>query len=115
MNMKNLGKNLGGLGDMGKLMKQAQQMMEKAKQTEEELGAERVEGTSGGGMVRVTATGTGEVLAVVIDRQVIDPDDAEMLQDLVLGAVREAIQKSVDLRTERMKDLTGGMGLPGMF
>lgn len=113
MNMKNL-KNMGGLGNMGNLMKQAQQMMEKARQTEEELSAERVEGSAGGGMVRVTATGTGEVLAVVIDRQVIDPDDAEMLQDLVLGAVREAIQKSVDLRSERMKDLTGGMNLPGM-
>jgi hypothetical protein len=68
-------------------------------------------------MVRVTATGTGEVLAVAIDKQVVDPDDVEMLQDLVLGAVREAIQKSVDLRTNRMKELTGGMGinLPGMF
>jgi DNA-binding YbaB/EbfC family protein len=117
MNMKNLGnlKGMGGLGNMANLAKQAQQMMEKAKRTEEELAAERVEGSAGGGMVRVTATGTGEVLAVVIDPQVVDADDVEMLQDLVLGAVREAIQKSVDLRSERMKELTGGLGLPGMF
>jgi DNA-binding YbaB/EbfC family protein len=117
MNMKNLGnlKNLGGLGNMGNLMKQAQQMMEKAKQTEEELAAERLEGSAGGGMVRVMATGTGEILEVKIDPQVVDAEDVEMLQDLVLGAVREAIQKSVELRAERMKELTGGMGLPGMF
>lgn len=114
MNMKNLG-NLKQLGNMGSLMKQAQQMMEKAKKAEEELAAERVEGSAGGGMVRVTATGTGEILAVAIDPQVVDPDDVEMLQDLVLGAVREAIQKSIDLRSERMKELTGGLGLPGIF
>jgi DNA-binding YbaB/EbfC family protein len=108
-------KNLGGLGNMGNLMKQAQQMMEKAKRAEEELAAEQVEGSAGGGMVRVTATGMGEVLAVTIDPQVVDADDVEMLQDLVLGAVREAFQKSTELRTERMKALTGGMGLPGMF
>jgi nucleoid-associated protein EbfC len=108
-------KNLGGLGNMGNLMKQAQQMMEKAKRAEEELAAEQVEGSAGGGMVRVTATGMGEVLAVTIDQQVVDPDDVEMLQDLILGAVREAIQKSTELRNERMKALTGGLGLPGMF
>jgi nucleoid-associated protein EbfC len=111
MNMK----NLGGLGNMGNIMKQAQQMMEKAKATEEELSAERLEGSAGGGMVRVTASGTGEVLAVAIDPQVVDPDDVEMLQDLVLGAVREAVQKSVELRAERMKSLTGGLNIPGLF
>jgi nucleoid-associated protein EbfC len=107
--------NLKNQGNMGNLMKQAQQMMEKAKRAEEELAAEQVEGSAGGGMVRVVATGTGEVLAVTIDRQVVDPDDVEMLQDLVLGAVREAVQKSTELRAERMKALTGGLGLPGMF
>jgi nucleoid-associated protein EbfC len=105
----------GGLGNMGNIMKQAQKMMEQAKKAEEELAAARVEGTSGGGMVKVAATGAGEVLEITIDPQVVDPEDVEMLQDLVVTAVREAIEKATELRTERMKDLTGGMSIPGLF
>jgi DNA-binding YbaB/EbfC family protein len=105
----------GGMGNMGNIMKQAQKMMEQAKKTEEELAAARVEGTSGGGMVKVAATGTGEILEVTIDPQVVDPEDVEMLQDLVVSAVREAIEKATAMRAERMKDLTGGMSIPGLF
>ena len=65
-------------------------------------------------MVKVLATGTGEILSVTIDPQVVDPDDVEMLQDLVVTAVREAIEKSTELRTDRMKSLTGGLNLPGL-
>src|SRR5436305_820271 len=111
--MPNFG-NLGNLGGMGGLMKQAQKMMEQAKKTEEELAAEEVEGTSGGGMVKVLANGTGDVLSVTIDPQVVDPNDVEMLQDLVMTAIRDAIQKSVALRQERMKSLTGGLNIPGL-
>jgi nucleoid-associated protein EbfC len=111
--MANFG-NLGNLGGMGGLMKQAQKMMEEAKKAEEELGAAQVEGSSGGGMVKVVATGTGEVLSVTIAPEVVDPDDVEMLQDLVVTAVRDAIEKSTELRTERMKSLTGGMNIPGL-
>jgi nucleoid-associated protein EbfC len=106
---------MGNLGNMGGLMKQAQKMMEQAKKTEEELAAARVEGSSGGGMVKVSATGAGEVLEVTIDPEVVDPNDVEMLQDLVVTAVREAIEKATALRADRMKDLTGGMSIPGLF
>jgi nucleoid-associated protein EbfC len=106
---------MGGLGNMGNMLKQAQKMMEQAKKTEEELAAARVEGSSGGGMVKVLATGTGEVLEVKIDPEVVDPQDVEMLQDLVVTAVREAIEKATAMRADRMKDLTGGMSIPGLF
>jgi nucleoid-associated protein EbfC len=111
--MANFG-NLGNLGGMGGLMKQAQKMMEQAKRVEEELAAAQVEGSSGGGMVKVVATGTGEVLTVTIDPEVVDPEDVEMLQDLVVTAVRDAIEKSQAIREERMKALTGGLNIPGL-
>lgn len=106
---------MGNLGNMGGLMKQAQKMMEQAKKTEEELAAARVEGSSGGGMVKVSATGAGELLEVIIAPEVVDPEDVEMLQDLVVTAVREALEKATALRAERMKDLTGGLSIPGLF
>ena len=112
--MANFG-NLGNLGGMGGLMKQAQRMMEQAKRVEEELAAEQVEASSGGGMVKVMATGAGEIVSVTIDPQVVDPDDVEMLQDLVVTAVREAVEKATEIRTQKMKELTGGMNLPGLF
>jgi DNA-binding YbaB/EbfC family protein len=105
----------GGMGNMGNIMKQAQKMMEQAKKAEEELAGARVEGSSGGGMVKVLATGAGEVLEVTIDPEVVDPQDVEMLQDLVVTAVREAIEKATALRADRMKDLTGGLSIPGLF
>ena len=108
--------NLGGMGNMGNLMKQAQKAMEQMQKTQEELASAKVEGSAGGGMVRVTATGAGEFEDIRIDPQVIDPDDVEMLQDLVLSAIREAQEKATKLKEERMREVTGGMGLPpGMF
>jgi hypothetical protein len=106
--------NLGGMGSMGNLMKQAQKAMEQMQRMEEELSALKVEGSAGGGMVRVEATGAGLFEAVHIDPSVIDPDDVEMLQDLVLSAFRDAQEKAVKLKEERVKQLTGGMGIPGM-
>lgn len=103
------------MGNMGNLMKQAQKMMEEAKRIEEQLGDERVEATAGGGMVKAVVTGKGELLEVVIDPQVVDPGDVEMLQDLVVSAVREAMENSQEMRSERLKGLTGGMGIPGLF
>ena len=112
--MRGLG-NLGGMGNMGNIMKQAQKAMEQVQKVQDELAAARVEGTAGGGMVRVEANGQGQVESVTIDPQVVDPDDVEMLQDLVVSAVRDAIQKAEQMKEERMKQITGGMGLPGMF
>jgi DNA-binding YbaB/EbfC family protein len=108
--------NLGGMGSMGNLMKQAQKAMEQMQRMEQELASLKVEGSAGGGMVRVEATGAGQFEAIHIDPQVVDAEDVEMLQDLVLSAVRDAQEKAVKLKEDRVKQLTGGMGLPpGMF
>lgn len=105
--------NLGNLGSMGNLMKQAQKAMEQMQQLEQELQNTKVEGTAGGGMVKVEATGAGTFEAVTIDPQAVDPDDVEMLQDLVLSAFRDASEKAAKLKEERVKALMpGGLGLP---
>ena len=96
-----------------KLMKQAQQMQSKL---QEELAELEVEASSGGGMVTVTMTGHKEVTAVAIDPEVLDPDEAEMVQDLVLTAVNEASRKVDEAVQDKMGSLTGGLGgLPGLF
>ena len=108
--------NMGGLGNMGSIMKQVQKAMEQAQKMEQELAATRVEGSAGGGMVRVEATGAGQIEAVHIDPQVVDPEDVEMLQDLIVSAVRDALQKAAELKQQHLGQLTGGMGLPpGLF
>jgi hypothetical protein len=103
---------LGGLGDMGKMLKQAQKAAEQMKGIEAKLASERVEGSSGGGMVKVTATGTGDVVSVQISKDVVDPDDVEMLEDLVLSALREALAHAAELREKTVSSITGGMDLP---
>ena len=98
------------------LMKQAQQMQERMKKLQEEAGNKTVEASSGGGMVTVVANGRQEVLSIKIDKSVVDPNDVEMLQDLVSAAVNEALRKSQELMKEEMGRLTSGMGLPpGLF
>jgi DNA-binding YbaB/EbfC family protein len=101
---------------LSNIMKQAQQMQERVKKLQEEAGNKTVEASSGGGMVTVVANGRQEVLSVKIDKSVVDPNDVEMLQDLVAAAVNEALRKSQDLMKEEMGKLTSGMGLPpGLF
>jgi DNA-binding YbaB/EbfC family protein len=108
--------NLGGLGSMGNIMKQAQKAMEQMQKLEVELSNTRIEGTAGGGMVKVEATGAGSFEGVTIDPQVVDPEDVEMLQDLVLSAFRDAQEKAAKMKEERVRALTGSMGIPpGMF
>jgi len=112
------GKMPGGMGNLGNLMKQAQKAMEDAQKAETELGEARVEGQSGGGLVRVIATGKAEVLEIKIAKEVVDPDDVEALEDLVTLAVREAIDKANTMREERLKSVMPegmGSGLPGGF
>jgi hypothetical protein len=99
-----------GLGD---LMKKAQQMKAKMDKIQEELAGMEIEAGAGGGMVTVTVTGAQEVTGIVIDPSVIDPDDREMLQDLVQAAVNEALRKSRDMMAEEMAKITGGMPVPG--
>ena len=101
---------------LNNLMKQAQQMQGRVKKLQEEAGNKTVEASSGGGMVTVVANGRQEVLSIKIDKSVVDPNDLDMLQDLVTAAVNEALRKSQDLMKEEMGRLTSGMGLPpGMF
>jgi nucleoid-associated protein EbfC len=102
--------------NMQQLMKQAQQMQQQLMAAQQELTTVEVEGSAGGGLVRATMTGGGELTAVTIDPKVIDPDDVETLQDLVVAAVRDAARAAGDLAQEKMGPLTGGlggMGLPG--
>ncbi|NLB83597.1 MAG: YbaB/EbfC family nucleoid-associated protein [Synergistaceae bacterium] len=101
--------------NMDKIMKQAQKMQAQMAKVQEELADEKVEGNSGGGMVTVTANGQGEILAVRIDPEVTGEEDVEMLEDLVLAAVNDALRRSKELANGRMGQLTGGMGLPGLF
>ncbi len=104
-----------GMGNMGKLMKQAQEMQAKMARVQEELEAREVEGTAGGGMVTVRMNGKQEVLGLKIKPEAVDPDDVEMLEDLVLAAIREARNHAETLMQTEMAKVTGGMNLPGLF
>ncbi|MEO5915695.1 MAG: YbaB/EbfC family nucleoid-associated protein [Luteolibacter sp.] len=97
-----------------KLMKQAQQMQAGLAAKQEELSIQTVEASVGGGKVNVIATCAGDVLSIKIDPSVIDPADAEFLEDLVLKGVQEAISKGKEKSAAEMKKLTGGLGIPGM-
>ncbi len=102
-------------GGMGNLMKQARQMQEKVAKLQEEAASRTVEASAGGGMVNVTANGAGDILSVQIEKQVVDPEDVEMLEDLVRAACNEASRKGRELVAEEMKKLTGGLNIPGLF
>lgn len=99
----------------GNMMKQLQDAMERAQNLEKELAAERFEVTSGGGMVTVTFNGVGEPMGIKISKEVVDPDDVEMLEDMVLGAVREGFEKAVKIREEKTAEIQAAMPkIPGM-
>ncbi len=102
---------MGGMGNMQQLMKQAQRMQENMQRKQEELNAREFSAASGGGMVKVTVNGAREVLSVEIDPQCVDPDDVEMLQDLVLSAVNGALKEAAATVEQEMGKLTGGMNL----
>ena len=102
--------------DMNALMKQAQQMQEQMARVQDELANETVEASAGGGLVTVKATGAGEVSEVKIDPKAIDPDDPELLEDMVLAAVNEALRSAQALAQSKMTQATGlgGLGIPGL-
>ena len=103
----------GGMpGGMGNLMGQMQKLQEEMAKTQSELEAEEITVTVGGGMVTVVATGDRKIKSITIKREVVDPDDVEMLQDLILTAVNDVMGKIEELTEERMGGLTGGLNLP---
>ena len=106
---------LGG-GNMNNLMKQAQKMQKDMEKLQAELQEKEVETTAGGGAIKVVANGKKEIKEIIIDRDVVDPDDVEMLQDLVLAAVNEALRMADDMVNSEMSKITGGLGgLGGLF
>ena len=95
-------------------MKMIQQMQQRLLKTQEELGNEVVEGTAGGGAVTVTMNGHKQAKGVKIDPAAVDPKDVEMLEEMVLGALNDAIQKAEELASKRMQSITGGLKIPGL-
>ena len=100
------------MSDMNQMMRQAQALQRKLMKAQEEIAQMEVTGSAGGGMVTVTVTGAGDVKAISINPEAVDPDDVEMLEDMVLAAVNEALRSAKDLEQEKLGGLTGGMGLP---
>ena len=103
--------------DFNKMMEQVQQMQTQMQKAQEELKDETVQATAGGGMVTVTATGSGEIKEITIDPKAIDPEDPEMLADMVVAAVNEALRSSQSLMESKLGPALGGlhgMGLPGL-
>ena len=103
----------GGGGNMQQLMRQAQKLQQQMQEAQELLDAAEYEASSGGGMVSIKVTGKRELASITIDPQVVDPDDIEMLQDLVMAAVNEALRKGEDAREAAMSRMAPGMG--GLF
>lgn len=106
---------MNGMGNMNKLMKQVQKMQQDMMKLQEELKEKTVEATSGGGVVKVTASGRKQLVSIEIKPEAVDPDDVEMLQDLILAAANEALQKAEDMVSQEMGKLTGGLNIPGLF
>jgi DNA-binding YbaB/EbfC family protein len=100
---------------MGNMMKQAQKLQSKMLKLQEEMAEKTVEATAGGGMVKAVANGRQQVISIQIEKEVIDPEDSEMLQDLLLAAVNDALSKSQEMVSGEMAKLTGGMNIPGMM
>jgi len=99
--------------NLGNLMKQAQEMQGKMAALQEKMQAMEITGTSGGGMVEVVINGKGEMRRLTIDKSIVDPEDKEMIEDLVVAAYNDAKEKSEEVMREEMSQVTGGLKLPG--
>ena len=100
--------------NMNKMMKQVQEMQKQMAKAQEELANEEIEASAGGGMVTVKVTGDLRITAIKIDPKAVDPDDVEMLEDMVLAAVNEAMRSAQELASNKMSGLTGGLNIPGL-
>jgi DNA-binding YbaB/EbfC family protein len=112
--MRRQGGGGGGMGNMDALLKQAQQMQEQLLKAQEEFANKSIEASVGGGMVKVVIKGNQQVESVTIDPEAVDPDDVEMLQDLIVAAMNEALEQLQKEQSEMMGPLAGGLKLPGM-
>jgi len=101
-----------GMGDM---MKQAQKLQARMLKMQEELAEKTVESAAGGGMIKVVANGRQQIVSIRIEKEVVDPEDVDMLQDLMLAAVNDALAKSQEMVSSEMGKLTGGLKLPGLM
>ena len=101
--------------DMNEIMRKAQEMQQTLSRVQNELAERRVTASVGGGMVTVTLNGRNELLSINIDKEVINPDDQSMLQDLIVSAVNEGIRKSQNMAQAEMRKITGGLNIPGIF
>ena len=104
-----------GMGNMGGMMKQVQKMQKQMADMQKQLEEREVEASAGGGVVTIKANGKKEVINITIDPDAVDPDDVEMLQDLILAATNEALRKADEMVTSEMAKITGGMNIPGLF
>lgn len=104
-----------GMGNMGNMMKQVQKMQKQMTDLQNELNEREVEASAGGGAITVKVNGKKEILAITIDKDVVDPDDVEMLQDLIIAATNEALRSAEEMVTREMQKITGGMNIPGLF
>jgi DNA-binding YbaB/EbfC family protein len=100
--------------NFGNIMKQAKKMQEQIGQLQQELEAKTIEAQAGGGMVRVVVNGKFEIVSLKIEKEVVNPEDIEMLQDLISAAINEGIRKAQAMASEEMAKITGGLGIPGM-
>jgi DNA-binding YbaB/EbfC family protein len=100
---------------LGGMLKQAQKIQAQLARVQEEMAQKTIEASSGGGMVSVVVNGKQEVISIKIEREVVNPEDIDMLQDLILAAVNEGIRKSQEMVSEEMRKLTGGLNIPGLF
>ena len=106
----------GGMpGNMNNLMKQAQRMQRQMEESQKELETKEFTATVGGGVVQVTVNGKKEVVKVTLDKEAVDPDDSEMLEDLIMAATNEALRMAEEASQDAMSKMTGGLGLPGGF
>jgi hypothetical protein len=101
------------MNNMHAMMKQAQKLQKKMLQTQQEMATKTIEASSGGGMVKVVANGAQKIESIILEKEVVNPDDIEMLQDLVLAAVNDALAKSQEMVSSEMGKLTGGLNIPG--
>lgn len=97
------------------MMKQAQKLQAQMLRLQEEMADKTVETSAGGGMIKVIANGRQQILSIQIEKEVVDPEDVEMLQDLMLAAVNDALQKSQEMVSAEMSKLTGGLNIPGLM